>query len=259
MEKKYIALLSGGRDSTAMVEMLLSNGDPLDHIIFANTQHEFPQMYDYIDRFDRYIQDKYGMSITILQPSSTFEDWCFGRVISGNRKGMVRGIPMITVPCYWKREAKVRPIERFIKKELSGYDVVKYVGYTYSEKKRSNVKDPNVDFPLIRYKMCEADVDRLLREINMENPLYYHFERTGCSFCPYMKRRSYYILWKHYPEEFNYMLEIENKLKSMDDVVNDQWMITESLEEFAEQCRSGKVTFRDEAPISCECKLTLFD
>lgn len=37
---KYIATLSGGKDSTAMVDMLLRNQKPLDYIVFKDTLHE---------------------------------------------------------------------------------------------------------------------------------------------------------------------------------------------------------------------------
>ena len=46
---KYIAMLSGGRDSTAMVFEMLDSGTTLDYIIFTNTESEFPEMYKYLD------------------------------------------------------------------------------------------------------------------------------------------------------------------------------------------------------------------
>lgn len=38
---KYIATLSGGKDSTAMIDLLLRNNYPLDYIVFKDTLHEF--------------------------------------------------------------------------------------------------------------------------------------------------------------------------------------------------------------------------
>lgn len=46
-EMKYIATLSGGKDSTAMVDMLLRYSHPLDYIVFKDTLHEFELMYRY--------------------------------------------------------------------------------------------------------------------------------------------------------------------------------------------------------------------
>lgn len=39
---KYIAMLSGGRDSTAMVFKLLEEKRPLDYIIFTDTEKVYP-------------------------------------------------------------------------------------------------------------------------------------------------------------------------------------------------------------------------
>lgn len=256
---KYIALFSGGRDSAAMVELLLSKGEPLDYIIFADTLHEFPQMYDYIGNFDKYIQKKYNKHITFTKPRKSFEEWVFGKITRGQIKGWTRGIPMVTVPCFWKRESKVYPIERKIKELIVKDEYTKYIGYTYSELKRSKTKETNVIYPLIKYKKCEADVDIILRDIDMENELYKHFERTGCNFCPFMKKRAFYIVWKFHKDVWEYMKDIENRLQQMEEVANDQWRINETLEELEAQFVSKKIKFGDDAPISCECKFTLQD
>ena len=44
MDTKYIVNLSGGKDSTAMLLMLLEKGCPVDYILFADTGKDFPQM-----------------------------------------------------------------------------------------------------------------------------------------------------------------------------------------------------------------------
>ena len=102
---KHIAMISGGRDSTAMVFMLLDRKFPVDYILFTDTESEFPEMYDYLDKVNKKLGE-YGKSIVKLKHKrgETFEDWCFGTVKSGKRKGMIRGLPMVTQPCYWKRE-----------------------------------------------------------------------------------------------------------------------------------------------------------
>jgi 3'-phosphoadenosine 5'-phosphosulfate sulfotransferase (PAPS reductase)/FAD synthetase len=46
---KYDCSFSGGKDSTAMLLMLIEKGCPLDRIIFFDTGWEFPQMYDHIN------------------------------------------------------------------------------------------------------------------------------------------------------------------------------------------------------------------
>ena len=246
-------MLSGGRDSTAMVFKMIEEGYPLTDVLFANTQSEFPQMYDYIDLV-RCRLAEYGIELQQLEHKrgDCFEDWVFGQVTSGPRKGMVRGLPMVTQPCYWKREAKVRPFEYFIKQNgIANY--TQYVGYTASEKERAKVKDPRQRYPLIELKMCEADVDRYLERIDLVNPLYKWFSRTGCYFCPYQQLRGFYVLWKKYPDQWAYMRFLEDVLNTMSSVVNPQWNVRYSMQEMEEAFISGTKLLEVEAPIACEC------
>ncbi len=55
----YILNFSGGKDSTALLLMILEKGLPLDYIINVDTTKEFPQMYEHIEKVRKYI----GMEI----------------------------------------------------------------------------------------------------------------------------------------------------------------------------------------------------
>jgi len=70
---KYIAMLSGGQDSTAMTLRLLELGMPLDYIVFSDTGLEHDEMYEYIDKLDEYFQRSYGMKVIRLKPKHDFE------------------------------------------------------------------------------------------------------------------------------------------------------------------------------------------
>lgn len=77
-----LANLSGGRDSSAMVVKWLENGNMLDYIIFCDTGFEFPQMYEYIDKLDSYLQRNLAKEFSKKTPelfsdSFTQMDTCF--------------------------------------------------------------------------------------------------------------------------------------------------------------------------------------
>lgn len=61
---KHIVQFSGGKDSTAMLLMMIDKGMPIDEIIFCDTGMEFPQIYANIRKVEEYI----GRPITILTP-----------------------------------------------------------------------------------------------------------------------------------------------------------------------------------------------
>jgi len=167
---------------------------------------------------------------------------------------MIRGLPMITVPCFWKRDSKVRPFEYFLKENnISEY--TQYIGYTYSERKRANVKDENQRFPLVDFKMCEADVDRLLKSVDLINPLYEKFSRTGCYFCPYMSNRAFYLVNKFHVHEWAEMKALEQSLDKNENCINPQWHIKYSLSEIEQLIEQGNWQFNDQAENSCECQI----
>ena len=52
----FVANLSGGKDSSCMVLKLLEEKYPVDLILFCDTQLEFFEMYNHLDKFEQYIK-----------------------------------------------------------------------------------------------------------------------------------------------------------------------------------------------------------
>lgn len=253
----YIATISGGKDSVTMCDLLLKNGYPVDYILFADTLHEFKIMYEYIEKLKLYFKKRYNKKITVLKPNTTFENWCFGVLERGAGIGKIRGLPLVTNPCYWRRESKVKPQELF-EKDMG--KIVKYIGFTKDEN-RSIKNEENIKFvyPLKDiFKMTEEDCKKYLINQDMENPLYRHFTRTGCAMCPYQSEKSWFNIWKHYTKEWEYIKSIENKLSGS---LNDYWFTdyktTKEMEsKFIESDKQGSLfDFSDEPLKDCFCKI----
>lgn len=66
---KHIVKFSGGKDSTAMLLMMLERGLPVDEIIFCDTGLEYPEVYEHIKAVEKFT----GRQITVLHPPHTFE------------------------------------------------------------------------------------------------------------------------------------------------------------------------------------------
>lgn len=81
---KHIVQFSGGKDSTAMLLMMLERGMPVDEIIFCDTGKEFPDMYKHIQKVEQYI----GRPITRLKADKSF-DYYFSdyEKVKGKNKG----------------------------------------------------------------------------------------------------------------------------------------------------------------------------
>ena len=72
--KDYHAVsLSGGKDSTAMLLMMLERGMPIDTVLYADTGMEFPEMNDHLSKVDALLYQKRGIHITVLRHPQSFE------------------------------------------------------------------------------------------------------------------------------------------------------------------------------------------
>lgn len=208
---KYIAMLSGGQDSSCMTTKILEDGMQVDYIVFCDTLLEFDEMYDYIDKLDEMYQRKYGIKITRLKPRKTFEDWALGEVTRGEMKGQIRGTPLIASPCYWRREAKEVAFNDWIKKE-GIEEFTKYVGYLHHEYDRwKDIEQYNAIAPLVKMRWNEAEVQNYMKDNMIENKLYSHFTRTGCAICP-KQGNSFYEVYKHYPKQWERAKQIEKSI-----------------------------------------------
>lgn len=53
IQKQFHAVsLSGGKDSTAMLLLMIERGMPIDMVLYADTGMEFPEMYAHIAKLE---------------------------------------------------------------------------------------------------------------------------------------------------------------------------------------------------------------
>ena len=89
--------LSGGKDSTCMLLMMIEKQMPIDVVLFADTGMEFPEMYGHLEQLEKHLQRERGLSITILRHPQGFEYLMFEEpkqkaASIANRKQM--GVPL---------------------------------------------------------------------------------------------------------------------------------------------------------------------
>jgi len=185
-----IVSFSGGKDSTAMLIRMLELEMPVDKIVFADTGFEFPELHEYIKTVAKRINRK----IEVVYPEKTFEEWFSGKITRGKHKGKTRGFPLKAFPCYWTREAKIKPIQKICNKNDK-----MFIGIAYDEQHRCQDKG-NLFYPLVNWKWTEQDCIDYLNKKDLFNPLYINFDRLGCYLCPKQSEKSLYVLWKQYPK-----------------------------------------------------------
>ena len=74
IEGSYHAVsLSGGKDSTAMLLLMIERDMPIDVVLTADTGMEFPEMYEHIQKLDDLLYRERGIHITTLRHPMGFE------------------------------------------------------------------------------------------------------------------------------------------------------------------------------------------
>lgn len=202
-----IVSFSGGKDSTALLLMMIEKGMQVDEIIFCDTGKEFPDMLKHIDDVEKYI----GRPITKIQNKESF-DFIFTK--KQRAKGKFKDVSGYGWPSAKRRwctsNLKQQPFKRYIKQKY-GKNYNLYIGLAYDEQKRvERNKDKRVKYPLVDWKITEAQALQYCYQKGFTwNGLYKHFKRVSCYLCPLQRKCDWLKLKKHYPKLFADALRLD--------------------------------------------------
>ena len=113
---KHIANVSGGKDSIAMVLMLIKLGWKLDEVLFFDNGMEFRAIYDTIAKL-KDILDQNGIKFTVLRPDYDFEWKMFDKPVNG-RNGFHYGYSWCGGRCRWGTTDKLRYLREYCKDSI---------------------------------------------------------------------------------------------------------------------------------------------
>jgi len=186
-----IVSFSGGKDSTAMLLMMLERGVPVDRVICVDTTKEFPAMYEHIKKVQSMIEP---LKIELVKID--FDYW-FGEHIKtrGKRKGETGyGFP----------DFRIKNIP---------YSVTEFHGIAFDEKERTlNNKGRNIQYPLVEWGITEKQALEYCysKGLNWDG-LYEKFYRVSCWCCPLSRIGELRILHNDFPELWNELQEMDKK------------------------------------------------
>lgn len=202
---KNIISLSGGKDSTAMLLMMLEKNYRIDEIIFCDTTVEFPEMHRHLDKLEQYID----MKITRLKPLHDFEYMMFNHV---KTKGKNKGKQGYSWPDFRNRWCtkyfKQQPFRKYIKDKYNKTNVNIYIGIAADEHKR--VKDDI--YPLVDWGITEQQALEYCYSKGFDwEGLYEKFDRVSCWCCPLQSLKELKQLYKNYHHLWSKLKEWEKQ------------------------------------------------
>lgn len=205
---KYIVNFSGGKDSTAMLFLLLEKDYPIDYIVNCDTGKEFPEMYAHIEKVKSYLKKYYpnAPEITTLRADHSFDYYMFDTPVKRkgdntdsqyNKSSLPFGYGWASFRNRWcTSRMKTRVTEKFCKGV--GDDCKHYIGIAADEPER--IKPSNL-YPLVRWGITEADALEYCYKHGFDwGGLYEHTNRVSCWCCPLQSIKSYRALWKYHSE-----------------------------------------------------------
>lgn len=205
----HIVNFSGGKDSTAMLLLMLENNYHIDEIIFCDTGLEFPEMYTHIDKVEAYIK----RPITRLKSENSFEYYMFDHI---KTKGKYKGNKGYGFPTHLKRWCtrvfKIDTCKKYLQEKYPDKQIVFYNGYAFDEIKRVKIYDEFHQQPLIDYGITEADALHRCYVAGFDwGGLYKKFSRVSCWCCPFQGIKDLRNLYYFYPDFWKQLEEWQSK------------------------------------------------
>lgn len=213
--------LSGGKDSTAMLLLMIERGMPIDIVISADTGMEFPEMYGHLAKVDEYLYRERGLHITTLRHPKGFEWLMFEepkQKPSSIAKRQAAGIPVYGngwpgMRVRWcTGRLKSHLIDREVNRLKGKYNAINYIGIAADEPKRIKKEV----YPLVEWGITEAQALQICYDRGFDfGGLYQIYRRASCWCCPFQRIDELRKLRQHHPELWAHLMEMDNRARAM--------------------------------------------
>ncbi len=219
-DRYHAVSLSGGKDSTAMLLLMIMLDMPIDVVLTADTGMEFPEMYEHLRKLDAYLFNKRGIHITTLRHSKGFEWLMFDEpkkkpssIKNRERLGIPlngNGWPGIKVR-WCTGQLKTHLINKTVNQLKKTKKAIHYVGIAADEAHRCK----NENYPLVEWGITEEMALQICYEFGFDfGGLYEIYHRASCWCCPFQRIDELRKLRAHHPELWKRLLDMDNRASS---------------------------------------------
>ena len=181
-----IISLSGGKDSTAMLLMMLEKNEQIHSVVFFDTGWEFPEMIKHINLLEKYI----GMKIIRLKPQKTFDYLLIEQPVKkrgGENNGEIHrlGYGWPAPLRRWCTRLKINAIEKYYRSQKDFYSCIGFASDESHRVRSIQTKKWAERYPLIEYDISEKEALEYCYSHGFDwGGLYELFGRVSCYCCP---------------------------------------------------------------------------
>jgi len=213
--------LSGGKDSSALLLLMLEKDMPIDCVLYADTGMEFPEMEAHIAKLDALLFRERGIHITTLRHPQGFE-WLMFDVPLQKERAINRRIAMgQSLTGYGWPGMRVRWCTGQLKTHLIAKEVnrlkkeksaLNYIGIAADETWRCKGEE----YPLVDWKITEAQALQICYDRGYDwGGLYEIYHRCSCWCCPLQRIDELRKLRRHHPELWARLRDMDNRARAM--------------------------------------------
>jgi len=239
-----IVSFSGGKDSTAMLLMMLEKGIPIDRVICVDTTKEFPAMYPHIEKIQKMIEP---LKIEIVKID--FDYWFSDHVIQGGKFQGEKGRSWPDWRVRWCTGLKSQAISHLkhnvvynprIEKYYNGNeeDIIEFHGIAFDEQERIgknklNKRKCEIKYPLVDWGITEKQALEYCYVKGFDwDGLYEKFHRVSCWCCPLSRIGELKVLYNDFPELWKELQEMDKKTFRK---FRNDYSVAELTERFAKE------------------------
>lgn len=209
---KYVASLSFGKDSMAMLIKIKELGLPLDEVIYVDimfdddTSGETPEMASFITKAEKILKEKFNIEVTHLR-GVTFKEQFYKIKQRGKHIGDNYGFPY-TIGAWCNDRLKMQPIKEYMRKQKE--QVIQYVGIAYDEPERYERLNHETHIaPLYDLKITEKEAMEICEKYDLLSPIYKTSFKGGCWFCPKQRLSQLKWLYQEHNDLWNILRDME--------------------------------------------------
>ena len=212
--------VSGGKDSTAMLLLMIERNMPIDVVLYADTGMEFPEMKEHMQKLDELLFRERGLHITTLRHPHGFEWMMFEE--PKVRPASIENRQRLGVPAYgngWPGpkvrwctgHLKTKLVDKFLNQMKGERRAIQFVGIAADESHRCK-GNTHKRYPLVEWGITEAQALQICYDKGFDwGGLYKIYNRCSCWCCPLQRIGELRKLRQYHPDLWRRLLDMDRR------------------------------------------------